>query len=83
MTSVTEGRVNFEVRDFGPGIAVDEIHKVFRPFEKADEHAAGTLPGVGLGLALCRRLADAMHGELRLSEAQPGARFELQLPLRG
>lgn len=83
IAKVSNGRIVFDVRDFGQGIPADEINKVFRPFQKADEHAAGTLPGVGLGLALCRRLAEAMHGDLRLSDAKPGARFELQLPLRG
>jgi signal transduction histidine kinase len=72
--------VAFEVRDHGSGIAPEELTKVFRPFQKADEHAAGTLPGVGLGLALCRQLAEAMSGQLSVSDAKPGARFSLRLP---
>jgi signal transduction histidine kinase len=71
----------FRVRDFGPGIPDDERRKIFEPFAKGNAHAAGTQPGVGLGLALCRRLAQAMHGELTVERARPGAAFVLRLPL--
>lgn len=77
-----DGReVELRVRDFGPGIPADERRKVFEPFAKADAHAAGTQPGVGLGLALCRRLARQMGGDLRLEAASPGAAFVLTLPV--
>jgi signal transduction histidine kinase len=76
-----EGRhVELRVRDFGPGIPADERRKVFEPFAKSEAHAAGTQPGVGLGLALCRRLARQMGGDLRLDNADPGAAFVLTLP---
>jgi signal transduction histidine kinase len=73
--------VELRVRDFGPGIPADERRKVFLPFAKSATHAAGTQPGVGLGLALCRRLARQMGGDLRLENAQPGAVFVLALPV--
>jgi signal transduction histidine kinase len=45
------------VRDFGPGFSAAQRRKLFRPFSKTVQEAAVTAPGVGLGLALCRRLA--------------------------
>ena len=69
----------FRVRDFGPGIPDDERRKIFEPFAKGNAHAAGTKPGVGLGLALCRRLARQMKGDLRVEPAEPGAVFVLTL----
>ena len=76
----TARHVELRVRDFGPGIPADERRKVFEPFAKSEAHAAGTQPGVGLGLALCRRLARQMGGDLRLENADPGAVFVLTLP---
>ena len=75
-----DGRfVRVAVRDYGPGIPTSERRKVFEPFSKAKRDEAGTKPGVGLGLALCRRLARAHGGDLTVEDAKPGARFVLSL----
>lgn len=77
-----DGQLSLRVCDNGPGIPEAERRRVFRPFEKAEAHAAGTVPGVGLGLALCLRLAKQLGGSLRLVEREgAGACFELCLPL--
>lgn len=73
-------RVRVRVTDFGPGIPADERRRVFAPFHKSAQKAAVSAPGVGLGLALCRRLARQMRGELRLDEARDRTTFELTLP---
>lgn len=73
--------VILRVRDFGPGIPASETRKLFRPFSKSAREAAHSAPGVGLGLALSRRLARSMGGDLRYFKAAPdGARFDLLLP---
>jgi signal transduction histidine kinase len=73
--------VILRVRDFGPGIPTSETRKLFRPFSKSAREAAHSAPGVGLGLALSRRLARSMGGDLRYFKAAPdGARFDLLLP---
>ncbi len=73
-----------EVCDQGPGIPTRESKKLFKPFHKSAKQAADTKPGVGLGLALCRRLAKAMKGNLvinhRSDKACEGACFQLKLP---
>ena len=74
--------VRIALRDFGPGVPQAERRKIFEPFSKAAQHEAGTKPGVGLGLALCRRLARFQGGELTVEDADPGARFVLRLPSR-
>lgn len=79
-TAVGRRAVEFRVRDFGPGISPDERRKIFEPFAKGRAHEAGTQPGVGLGLALCRRLAKSMGGTLELEDATPGCAFVLTLP---
>ncbi len=72
--------IRIAVRDHGPGIPAGERRKIFEPFTKATRDEAGTKPGVGLGLALCRRLARAHGGDLTVEDASPGARFVLSLP---
>lgn len=81
--SVRKGRggIVFEVRDEGRGIDRTEKKRLFRAFHKSAHEAAHDKPGVGLGLALCRRLARALGGELKLGEAgDKGASFVLVIP---
>ena len=74
-------RVTIAVRDHGPGIAAAGRRKLFQPFSKSVHEAANSAPGVGLGLALCRRLAIDLGGKLELeSPADGGAAFVLTLP---
>ncbi|MCA9709759.1 MAG: HAMP domain-containing histidine kinase [Myxococcales bacterium] len=80
VAEASRGRLALTVRDHGPGIAPAERAAIFEPFAKARAHEAGTKPGVGLGLALCRRLARQLGGDLRVEAAEPGARFVLTVP---
>jgi signal transduction histidine kinase len=75
------GEIAIHVRDHGPGIPVDERRGIFAPFAKGRAHAAGTKPGVGLGLALSLRLAREMGGRLQLVPSDRGADFVLTLPV--
>jgi signal transduction histidine kinase len=82
--------VALRVADHGPGLPPTVRRRLFEPFSKSAEEAAGSAPGVGLGLALSRRLARDMGGDLRLEHgnghvaeggAEPdGACFVLSLP---
>ena len=75
-------RLCFAVRDHGPGIPRDEQNAIFLPFHKSAREAAHTAPGVGLGLALCRRLAAELRGALEIDRGwKHGASFVLRLPL--
>lgn len=69
------------VRDHGAGISRGERRRIFHPFHKSADQAAHSAPGVGLGLALCRRLATALGGAITLDAAHKnGACFVLRLP---
>jgi len=69
------------VSDHGPGLPPSMIHRLFRPFSKSAHDAAQSAPGVGLGLALSRRLARALGGDLRIHANSPqGASFALAIP---
>lgn len=80
----TRDKITITVADHGPGISGPECRRIFRAFHKSAEQAAETKPGVGLGLALSKRLARAMGGSLKCvgrDDGKSGAVFILDLPL--
>lgn len=79
-------RAVLRVRDHGPGLGAARAAKLFHPFSKSVQEAANSAPGLGLGLALSRRLARAMGGDLTLDGAGglgagEGASFTVTLPV--
>lgn len=83
VTAIARGRsLAIAVRDHGPGVAAREAARLFEPFRKSARDAAEGAAGVGLGLALSRRLARQMGGDLTHEPpADGGATFVLTLPL--
>jgi signal transduction histidine kinase len=77
-----DGRwVEATIDDTGLGIPDDQIERIFEPFVQVDAGYTRTHGGVGLGLAISRRLARMMGGELSAhSAAGRGSRFTLRLP---
>jgi len=75
-----KNNLRIAVCDQGQGICRRERGRLFKPFHKTAEQAASTKPGVGLGLALCRRLARAMKGDLVYENADQGSCFVLKIP---
>jgi signal transduction histidine kinase len=74
----------FRVTDHGPGFASLRAAERSAPFSKSAQEAAETAPGVGLGLALCRRLARELGGRLEISPQNgplSGASVTLRLPI--
>ena len=70
--------ISIGIRDFGPGFPVQRMW--FRPFHKTVEEAANSAPGVGLGLSLCKRLAEQMNGSLQFESVKgDGAYVKLVL----
>ncbi len=71
--------VTFLVRDHGPGLGTKARRT--EPFAKSAQESAESAPGVGLGLALCRRLARQLGGRLEISDANgAGTSVTLFLP---
>ncbi len=71
------------LRDYGPGLPSSERGSLFIPFSKSAQQAAKTAPGIGLGLALSRRLAKTQAGRLDYFDARPGCHFQLRLVAAG
>ncbi|RJP34552.1 MAG: sensor histidine kinase [Candidatus Omnitrophota bacterium] len=74
-------KVTIQTRDHGPGISPTDARNLFQPFCKSAQDKVNSAPGVGLGLALSRRLARKMNGDLQLDPTvKDGACFTLTLP---
>ncbi len=74
------GPVEVRVIDTGPGIPEADLPKVFEPFEQVDPAFTGQIPGLGLGLALARRLVEADGGRLALAASPSGTVATVTLP---
>jgi signal transduction histidine kinase/ActR/RegA family two-component response regulator len=66
-----DNQIRITVNDTGLGMDEDDLARLFVPFERLDAATAG-IEGTGLGLALSRRLIEAMHGRIGV-ESSPGA----------
>jgi PAS domain S-box-containing protein len=79
--SLGDGAASIVVRDTGPGIAEDMQEKIFDPFVQLGRSLTSAHEGAGLGLAISRDLARAMHGDVTVESAPgSGAAFTLRLP---
>jgi signal transduction histidine kinase len=79
----SDGTTSISVRDEGEGIAADQLDRIFDPFVQlpTTDGTETKRKGVGLGLAISRDLARAMHGDLTVaSEPGRGSTFTLRLP---
>jgi signal transduction histidine kinase len=75
------GRVAVAVADSGIGISPKDQDVIFEDFRQADDSPTRRYTGAGLGLAICRRLASMLGGELTVRSALgEGATFTLTLP---
>ena len=76
--------VEFQIRDTGIGMTEEQILKIFQEFTQADESTTRRFGGTGLGLALSRKLATMLEGDLTVvSEPGKGSTFTLRIPLGG
>ena len=66
------GGVMLEVRDFGPGVDAAQLARLTEPFYRTDSARQRATGGVGLGMYLCRLVAQAHGARLEVRNAEPG-----------
>lgn len=74
--------VNVTVRDYGPGVARDQMKKIFTLFYRAENELTRETVGTGIGLSLVHQLTRAMGGQVDVANADPGATFTLRFATR-
>ncbi len=76
------GSLHFEIKDTGIGIPSDQIAQLFQPLFQVDGSTTRRHGGTGMGLALSKRLCEAMKGQLRVeSELGKGSSFVVIVPV--
>lgn len=74
-------RIAISVRDYGPGIAKDQLRKIFKLFYRSENELTRETVGTGIGLALVHQLTHAMAGTIDVIRHTPGAEFILSFPI--
>ncbi len=77
------GGLEVLVRDHGPGVPEDQIDRLAQAFYRPDSARTRSAGGVGLGLYLCRLVAQAHGGSFAVRNAQPGLAVTVTLPATG
>ena len=74
-------RIAISVADTGPGLKREDFERIFREFEQADGTSTRRHGGAGLGLAISRRIAEAMGGRITVDSTEgEGSAFTLEVP---
>ena len=74
--------VRISIQDHGSGISSSELPYIFKPFYRSPKVVDAQIRGTGLGLAVAKRIAEAMGGRLSVtSEVDVGSTFTLHLPV--
>jgi CheY-like chemotaxis protein/anti-sigma regulatory factor (Ser/Thr protein kinase) len=78
-----EDILRIEVEDTGIGIPAEQMDRIFDSFRQVDSGLSRMYPGLGLGLALAKKLAALMQGEISVASTPgKGSTFTLRIPLR-
>ena len=81
--SSTEDAIEFCIRDYGTGIAPDRLSSIFDAVPSAPSSAASTVDtrkGMGIGLSICKAIANAHNGEITARNHAEGAEFRFTIP---
>ncbi len=84
VTAANMQRLQVDIEDTGPGMDDAQRSRLFMAFNQADSTVTRRHGGTGLGLVICRRLAELMGGKVVLLRSEPGVGscFRIELPLK-
>jgi signal transduction histidine kinase len=76
-----DDRIEFIVRDYGPGIEKQQMKKIFQLFYRSENELTRETVGTGIGLALVHQMTLIMNGKIDVVNTEPGVEFRLQFPI--
>jgi signal transduction histidine kinase len=68
----TQPVLHYDIIDTGMGLTSEQQARLFKPFAQADTSTTRQFGGTGLGLTICRRLAEMMGGGVVIASSEPG-----------
>lgn len=74
-TKLDNNTLTLTVRDWGINFSKNQMKYLFKPFKQNNENNKPNQEGFGLGLSVCKQLAQENKGTIRAEKANPGARF--------
>jgi len=80
-STIKDGVWTFALRDFGVGIAAEDLPKLFSRFIKLEASRELNREGIGIGLAICKSIIDSYGGKIGVDSEGPnqGSTFSFQL----
>jgi signal transduction histidine kinase len=78
---LSDGQLQFKVRDYGPGVAKDQMKKIFKLFYRSENELTRETVGTGIGLALAHQMTMNMGGNIDMVNVKPGAEFRIHFPI--
>ena len=77
-----DDKILIEVTDQGTGISLEEQARLFKPYHRVEQDRQ-KFPGIGLGLAVCKQITEAHHGNIWVSsQVGKGSTFSITIPLK-
>ena len=80
LASAGDGTLRLDVIDQGPGVAAEDVERIFEPFVQGRNKAPAPRQGSGVGLSIVRELARVLGGSVRLVSSASGAHFAVEIP---
>ena len=78
-----DNAMQISVRDFGPGVAKDQMKKIFKLFYRSENELTRETIGTGIGLALVHQMVTGMEGEVDVVNCEPGVEFRMRFMVLG
>ncbi len=79
---LSDNTIQFSVRDFGPGVAPEQMKKIFKLFYRTESELTRETVGTGIGLALVHQMIMNMNGQIDVINNDPGAELRVKFPIK-